>query len=180
VLEDLVDHPDGVEDLLNPDEGQVIHADGDEDLLRVGQGVLAEEGEGGRTVQEDKIVRPDAAHPAPEQRFPPRLAGHDELRTGDGFVARNEVEVRAYAHRARVRVRPVDEEMIQAPLALDPQADAEVPLGVDIDEERPVPAMGQGEAEIDDRGRLAGPAFLVRHRNDAHKTSPQVGWSLRK
>src|SRR5262245_2710972 len=118
VLEDLVDHRDGVEDLLDPDERYVIHA-------------------------------------------------------GDGLVARNEVEVRAYAYRARVPVRPLDEDVVQAPVTLDPKADAKISLGVKIDEQRSKPALGQGKAEVDDRGRLAGPAFLIRDRDDAHATSPQ-------
>jgi hypothetical protein len=54
-----------------------------------------------------------------------------------------------------------------------PEADAEIPLRVEIDEQRPAPTLGQSAAEIDDRSRLARPAFLIRHRDGAHATSPQ-------
>src|SRR5882724_1361815 len=88
--------------------------------------------------------------------------------------------MRAHVHRARVWVRSVDEEMIQASLALDPEADAEIALGVEVDEQRPEPALREGEAEIDDRGRLARPAFLIHHRDDPHDTSPRKTQELRK
>lgn len=119
-----------------------------------------------------KIVRLNAAHPAPEQRFPAGLAGHDEFRAGGGLVARDEVKVWAYAQRARVRVRPVDEDVIQASFAFDPETDPEIPLGVEIDEQRPSPAVGQGAAEIDDGSRLARPTLLIRDCDNAHGTSP--------
>jgi hypothetical protein len=131
-------------------------------------------------VEQHEVVRSDAAHATVEQLLPPGLAGHDQFRAGDGLVAWDEVEVRAHTHRARVRVRPLDEDVVQAALALDPEADAKIALGVEIDEERLAPAMGQGEAKIDDRCRLAGPAFLIRDRNDAHDTPPRKTQELRK
>jgi len=70
--------------------------------------------------------------------------------------------------------------MIQASLALDPEADAKVALGVEVDEQRSEPALGEGEAEIDDRGRLARPAFLIHHGDDPHTTSPRKTQELRK
>jgi hypothetical protein len=70
--------------------------------------------------------------------------------------------------------------MIQASLALDPEADAKIALGVEIDEQRLEPTLGEGEAEIDDRGRLARPAFLIHHRDDPHDTPPRKTQELRK
>jgi hypothetical protein len=70
--------------------------------------------------------------------------------------------------------------MIQASLALDPEADAKIALGVEIDEQRLEPTLGEGEAEIDDRGRLACPAFLIHHRDDPHDASPRKTQELRK
>jgi hypothetical protein len=70
--------------------------------------------------------------------------------------------------------------MVQASLALDPEADTKIALGVEIDEQRPEPVLGEGEAEIDDRGRLARPAFLIHYRDDSHDASPRKTQELRK
>jgi hypothetical protein len=65
--------------------------------------------------------------------------------------------------------------VVQAPLALDPKADAKIPLGIGIDEQRPEPALSQGEAQVDDRGCLARSTLLIRHRDDPHRASPRTG-----
>jgi hypothetical protein len=57
--------------------------------------------------------------------------------------------------------------VVQVPLALDPKADAKISLGIEIDEQRSESALNQGEAKVDDRGRLAcSPQKLYsRHRH---------------
>ena len=58
--------------------------------------------------------------------------------------------------------------------AVDAETGRGVALGIEIDDENPLADGGERRAEIDGGGRLADPALLVRHRQNA-RARPGVG-----
>ena len=52
-------------------------------------------------------------------------------------------------------------------MGVDAQARAGSALRIEVDDEDPAPALGQSRPEIDGGGRLADPALLIAHGDDA-------------
>ena len=55
----------------------------------------------------------------------------------------------------------------------DPQARRGVPLRIEVDDQDPEPELGQCGTQIDRRGRLADPTFLVGHGDDPGQAVPR-------
>src|SRR5690606_26989685 len=55
---------------------------------------------------------------------------------------------------------------------VDPQADRQGALRVEVDQQHPAAVLGQGGTQVDGRGGLADATFLVGHRDDAGRTVP--------
>ena len=169
LIEVLAHHRQGVLELHEPAERQVLALHGDDHSRGGDESVDGEQPERRRRVHEDVVVaiaylenrllqRPLATDQRGQRELRPgkvdrghgdvHLASLDHVRDGDPVDEHVE-------HRALDRVR------------VQPLAHRQIPLRIEVDQEHTMAELGQGDAEVQ-RGRgLRHPALLVGERDHA-------------
>lgn len=162
-------------ELLERPQRQIFALQGDEHDMGGHQRIGGEHAKCGRAIQEDAVVgRRDGREGLSEGAIPADLA--QEF----GFSA-SQVEVRGderhlgYARRQGDpgKTGLLQEDLIDRllqPIWVQPVADGEPGLGVEIDEQDPLPLLGKGRAERPSCRGFAHAAFLVRNRVDRAHT----------
>src|SRR3990172_7990377 len=163
---------DGAVEGPQPFQGVILALQGNQHGPGRAQGVDGQQPQGGRAVDEDDLVRPlEGPQNLPKPRFPSFLGDQLYLRPDQVSRRGQEVKIRQiraadrFRRRHLVHQRPVDVLFgIPPRVAADPRR--RVRLGVHVHEKGPLLHHGKGGGEIDRRGGLPHPPFLVGNGDD--------------
>lgn len=171
-VEPLLDLLDGLGEQRHPAQREELALQRHYDLVSGRQGVHGEQAERGLTVDHDVVV---VGHQRLQGALERGLPGHlaDELHLGRGEVdvAGQQVHVgdRGLEQDVVGRHAPLHEQVVDGEVQLhrvDPEADGERALRVEVDEQDPAPVLRERGAQVDGRRGLADAALLVAHRDD--------------
>src|SRR5579859_6821559 len=153
----------------------------DDHAIRSHERVQREQAERRRAVDEDVVVALDDVlrQLVAERHLAADRAEQLDLRGGELDVRGRDIEMlrlRVQDDRGEGRVG-LDEHVRHPALdgpEVDPEADSEIRLRVEVDAEDGVPELGERSTEVDGAGRLADATLLVRERNDLAQTPTPV------
>jgi len=176
---------DGGHQVGEPLERVVLALEGYDDAGGGGQGVERQEAERGGAIEHDVVVVADVrmkrvAEPGGsvggvdqlELDGDEVLGGGDDVEEGHGGTADDGGE----GHFA-------DEDVVEGTLhrlPADAHAAGGVALGIDVHQEGALLGRGEAGGEVDRRGRLANPAFLVGDREDDGRACHSAGFGTRE
>jgi len=176
-VEDALYVGDGVQELADATVAEHLALQRHQHLVRGGERIERQHTERGRAVQQHHVVLVQHALQRGAQHVLAAGPGQ-QLRLGTGEVDGGRQQVHALLHLDQDvgSGRQCEEHLVHALVHLvgvDPQAERQARLGVQIDEQHPVPLLGDRGSEGGHRRRLGHPALLVGHgQNARHEHLP--------
>ena len=170
---------EGLEELDQALQRQVLGLHGHDDPVGGGQGVDADRAQRGRAVEEGHgEALAHRAEALAQARLGALDAGQLDRGAGEVAVGGDEPEVVGPGRTGRLGDRDVAGQAVVGRgvhLLVGAQGDGRVALRVEVDEQGLLAVAGRAGGEVDRGGRLADAALLIRHRVDqAHDGAPYL------
>ncbi len=166
---------DRVDQIRQPFQRVVLALHGNHDRVRRGQGIHRDQIERGRAVDQDVVViRFEQRERILEPRLARQLVDQFDLGTGELAVRRHHVEAAVGAHAHLVDRLVADQHMVDGLLEaglVDAAPRRRVALRIEVDQQHAALGRGQAGSEIDARGGLADPTFLVGYGENTHQAA---------